>query len=59
MLGGSGTRILTGSMSASLLLLAQTIVMADHAVDAQELGKLRQQRIESTSTSLSEIKPVP
>ncbi|GBF07954.1 hypothetical protein DAERI_200011 [Deinococcus aerius] len=54
----SGTRPLPGSISASLLLLCQTIVMADNAVDAQELGKLRQQRIESSSTSLSEIKPV-
>ncbi|MEF2277515.1 hypothetical protein V3W47_04330 [Deinococcus sp. YIM 134068] len=51
-------RRLPGGTSASLLLLCQTIVMADGAVDAQELGKLRQQRIESTSTSLSEIKPV-
>lgn len=53
-----GLRPLPGSVSASLLLLCQTIVMADGAVDAQELGKLRQQRIDSTSTSLSEIKPV-
>lgn len=57
-LGSAGTRALPGSVSASLLLLCQTIVMADDAVDAQELGKLRQQRIDSTSTSLSEIKPV-
>lgn len=54
-----GTRVLGGSVSASMLLLCQTIVMADHAVDAQELGTLRQQRIESTSTSLSEIEPLP
>ncbi|MCP2014599.1 hypothetical protein L1280_001750 [Deinococcus sp. HSC-46F16] len=54
-----GTRVLGGSVSASMLLLCQTIVMADHAVDAQELGALRQQRIESTSTSLSEIEPLP
>ncbi|MDL2345320.1 hypothetical protein QOL99_14350 [Deinococcus sp. MIMF12] len=54
-----GTRELGGSVSASMLLLCQTIVMADHAVDAQELGTLRQQRIESTSTSLSEIEPLP
>lgn len=53
-----GTRALASGTSASLLLLAQTIVMADHAVDAQELGRLRQQRIESTSTSLSEIDPI-
>ncbi|WP_027460659.1 hypothetical protein [Deinococcus murrayi] len=54
-----GHRVLGASVSASLLLLCQTIVMADHAVDAQELGTLRQQRIESTSTSLSEIEPLP
>ncbi|WP_216326757.1 hypothetical protein [Deinococcus aestuarii] len=53
-----GTRSLKSSVSASLLLLAQTIVLADDAVDAQEVGRLREQRIESTSTSLSEIKPV-
>ena len=58
-LGRSGLRALPGSVSASLLLLCQTIVMADYAVDAQELGTLRQQRIESTSTSLSEIEPLP
>lgn len=57
-LGDSGARVLTGSVSGSLLLLAQTIVMADDAVDARELGRLRQQRIESNSTSLSEIKPI-
>lgn len=57
-LDASGTRALKSSVSASLLLLTQTIVMADDAVDAQEVGRLRQQRIESTSTSLSEIKPV-
>lgn len=51
----TGTRLLPGSTSASLMLLCQTIVLADHALDAQELGQLRQQRIESTSTSLSEI----
>lgn len=54
-----GQRGLGASVSASMLLLCQTIVMADHAVDAQELGTLRQQRIESTSTSLSEIEPLP
>ncbi|GMA14284.1 hypothetical protein E5F05_02360 (plasmid) [Deinococcus metallilatus] len=58
LLSPAGTRRLTGSLSASLLLLCQTIVMADSALDGQELGRLRQQRIESTSTSLSEIKPV-
>ncbi|MPY66383.1 hypothetical protein F8S09_06670 [Deinococcus sp. SDU3-2] len=58
-LTAEGTRVLKASVSASMLLLCQTIVMADHAVDAQELGTLRQQRIESTSTSLSEIEPLP
>lgn len=58
-LTAEGTRVLGGSVSASMLLLCQTIVMADHAVEAQELGTLRQQRIESTSTSLSEIEPLP
>ena len=48
-------RPLPMSVSSSLLLLCQTIVMAQHAVDRQELGQLRQQRIESSSTSLSEI----
>ncbi|BDP44183.1 hypothetical protein DAETH_41520 (plasmid) [Deinococcus aetherius] len=57
-LDDSGTQLLKSSVSASLLLLCQTIVLADNAVDAQEVGRLRQQRIESTSTSLSEIKPV-
>ena len=57
-LGDTGTRVLASSVSGSLLLLAQTIVMADNAVDTRELGRLRQQRIESNSTSLSEIKPI-
>lgn len=51
-------QVLNSSISASLLLLCQTIVMANHALNTQELGKLRQQRIESTSSSLSEIKPL-
>ena len=51
----SGTTALPGSTSASIMLLCQTIVMAQHAVDAQELKKLQDQRIASTSTSLSEI----
>ncbi|WP_034388790.1 hypothetical protein [Deinococcus sp. YIM 77859] len=53
-----GTRPLGSSVAASLLLLAQTIVLADHALDSREVSELRQQRIESSSTSLSEIKPV-
>lgn len=57
-LSASGTRPLKGGVSASLLLLSQTIVMADDAVDARELGRLREQRTEASSTSLSEIRPI-
>lgn len=53
-----GARPLPPSVSASLMLLCQTIIMAQHAVDAQELGQLQRQRITSSSTSLSEIEPV-
>lgn len=49
---------LPGSIAASLMLLCQTIVMAQHAVDAKELEKLQNQRMESASTSLSEIEPI-
>lgn len=49
------TRALPTSTAGSLMLLCQTIVMAQNAVDAKELSQLQQQRIESTSTSLSEI----
>ncbi len=51
-------RALPSSTSGSLMLLGQTIVMAQNAVDAQEVGQLRQQRIDSTSTSLSEIEVI-
>ncbi|RJF69080.1 hypothetical protein D3875_22425 [Deinococcus cavernae] len=51
----SGAKALPRSTSASIMLLCQTIVMAQNAVDAQELKKLQDQRIASTSTSLSEI----
>lgn len=54
-LRASGAKALPASTSASLMLLCQTIVMAQNAVDVQELNKLQQQRIASTSTSLSEI----
>jgi len=50
-----GTRALSSSVSASLLLLCQTIVMAQNALNEREMGTLRQQRIESASTSMSEI----
>ncbi|MFC4638296.1 hypothetical protein [Deinococcus hohokamensis] len=53
-----GARPLPSSVAASLMLLCQTIIMAQHAVDAQELGQLQRQRIASNSTSLSEIEPV-
>lgn len=51
-------RILHKSISSSLLLLGQTIIMANTALDTRELNKLREQRIDSTSTSLSEIEPI-
>ncbi|THF67625.1 hypothetical protein E7T06_20210 [Deinococcus sp. Arct2-2] len=57
-LGTAGVRVLGRSMGGSLMLLCQTIVMAEHAVNAQDLGNLRQQRIESASTTLSEIQPI-
>ena len=53
-----GQRCLPRAICTSLLLLAQTIVMADNALDAQELDTLRQQRTQATSTSLSEIDPI-
>lgn len=58
MLSAQGVRVLGGSMSGSLMLLCQTIVMTEHAVNAQDLGNLRQQRTESASTTLSEIQPI-
>lgn len=54
-LRASGAKALPASTCASLTLLCQTIVMAQNAVDVQELRKLQDQRIASTSTSLSEI----
>ncbi|MDV6375439.1 hypothetical protein [Deinococcus arenicola] len=51
-------RVLTPSVSASLLLLCQTIVMAQHSLDGKVVGQARTQRIESASTSLSEIDPI-
>ncbi|MFD1733743.1 hypothetical protein ACFSC4_25100 [Deinococcus malanensis] len=53
-----GARTLPGSVAASLMLLCQTIIMAQNAVDAQELSRLQQQRITANSTSLSDIEPV-
>ncbi|SMB80232.1 hypothetical protein [Deinococcus hopiensis] len=51
-------RCLPRAICPSLLLLAQTIVMADDALDAREVDTLRQQRTQATSTSLSEIDPI-
>lgn len=44
--------------AGSLLLLAQTLVLAQTALDTRELSKIREQRIDSTSTSLSEMEPL-
>ncbi|GGR69207.1 hypothetical protein GCM10008959_34040 [Deinococcus seoulensis] len=57
-LSAAGTRALTGSVSGSLMLLCQTIVLAQGALDSRTMGDLRQQRIESASTSMSEIEPI-
>lgn len=46
------------SSAASLMLLCQTIVMAQSSVNAKELQKLTRERLTSSSTSLSEIKPI-
>ena len=46
------------NLVASLLLLCQTIVMAQHSLDGKIVGQARSQRIESASTSLSEIDPI-
>lgn len=52
------TQPLDTDTAGSLLLLAQTLVMAQTALDARELSKIREQRIDSTSTSLSEMEPL-
>ncbi|WP_291430447.1 hypothetical protein [Deinococcus sp.] len=54
-MSSDGTRPLSSSVSGSLMLLCQTIVLAQDALDSQTMGDLRQQRIESASTSMSEI----
>lgn len=54
-LSAAGTRPLSSSVSGSLMLLCQTIVLAQDALDSRTMGDLRQQRIESASTSMSEI----
>lgn len=58
LLRGGRLRVLAPSVSASLLLLCQTIVMAQHSLDGKIVGQARTQRIESASTSLSEIDPI-
>ncbi|GAA0514361.1 hypothetical protein [Deinococcus depolymerans] len=58
-LSAGGTRRLSSSVSASLMLLCQTIVLAQSALNEREMGALRQQRVESASTSMSEIEIIP
>lgn len=58
-LSAAGTRALNSSVSGSLMLLCQTIVLAQGALDSRTMGDLRQQRIESASTSMSEIEIIP
>lgn len=57
-LGERDTRALSSSVSGSLMLLCQTIVMAEHALNQREMQDLREQRLQSASTSLSEIDPI-
>lgn len=55
----SGTQCLPASVCASMMLLCETIVMAHTALDQEELLKLQRQRVDATSTSLSEIDRIP
>ncbi|AWT37770.1 hypothetical protein GCM10008956_13910 [Deinococcus arenae] len=57
-LGERDTRALNSSVSGSLMLLCQTIVMAEHALNERDMRQLQEQRLESASTSLSEIDPI-
>ncbi|GGK99902.1 hypothetical protein [Deinococcus radiotolerans] len=57
-LGERESRALSSSVSGSLMLLCQTIVMAEHALNEREMQHLREQRLQSASSSLSEIDPV-
>ncbi|GGK36843.1 hypothetical protein GCM10008955_33360 [Deinococcus malanensis] len=57
-LDDAGTRCLPSGVALSLLLLAQTIVMADDALDAQEIEGMRRCRVQASSSSLSEITPI-
>ncbi|PNY82422.1 hypothetical protein [Deinococcus koreensis] len=54
-----GVQCLPASVCASMMLLCETIVMAHTALDAHEMQKLQRQRVEATSTSLSEIDRIP
>lgn len=58
LLSAEGHTPLPSSSAASLMLLCQTIVMAQSAVNAQELQQLTRERLTSSSTSLSEIKTI-
>ena len=57
-LGQQDTRVLNSSVSGSLMLLCQTIVLAEHALNERDMRQLQEQRLESASTSLSEIDPI-
>lgn len=57
-LGERDTRTLSSSVSGSLMLLCQTIVLAEHALNEREMQQLREQRLQSASTSMSEIDPI-
>ncbi len=57
-LGQQDTRVLNSSVSGSLMLLCQTIVLAEHALNERDMKQLQEQRLESASTSLSEIEPI-
>ena len=54
-----GVQCLPASVCASMMLLCETIVMAHTALDTHEMQKLQRQRVEATSTSLSEIDRIP
>ncbi|WP_189073002.1 hypothetical protein [Deinococcus sedimenti] len=52
------TRTLSSSVSGSVMLLCQTIVLAEHALNERDMQDLREQRLQSASTSMSEIDPI-
>lgn len=53
-----GVRALTASVCPSMLLLCETIVMAQTALDRQGIEQLQRQRAQAASTSLSEIEKI-